>query len=176
MDVYISVAESASAPVERDLARAVLAGLGRDGQVEAPGADDFETLLRVIAQATQMISHLRSFQELAIAKADASGPSADRRKIGIAAAMPPSRLYRLLDQYGRPRNRSSYASYDERTQRMLGGLVKGHVIEGAHQGKPFAGSYTSQNTDDNGEVWLVLTDHTTQKPIVVPVTAVTSYH
>jgi hypothetical protein len=176
MDVYLSMAESTSAPVEHDVARAVLGGLGRTSQVEPPNTEDFETLLRVIAQTTQMISHLRTFQELAIAKADASGPSSDRRKIGIAAAMPPSRLYRLLDQYGRPRNRSGYTGYDEGTQRMLAGLVKGHIVEGTHQGKPFTGSYTSQNTDENGDVWLVLTDQASQKPVVVPVTAVVSYH
>jgi hypothetical protein len=131
---------------------------------------------RASSQTTQIITRLNAFRELAIVQADASGPSADRRKIGMAADMPPSRLYRLLAEHGRPRNRSDFAVHDERTQRMLSSLVKGHVVEGTHEGKPFTGSYSSQSTDETGKVWLVLTDHATQKPIVVPAAAVASYH
>jgi hypothetical protein len=174
MDLYINVAESAGVRVENDLAVALVTALRGDAHIEPPRADNFETLLHVIAQTTQVIGHLDEFRELAIARADASGPAADRRKIGIAAAMAPSRLYRILDRQGRPRKRD-YATYDEATQRMLASLVKGHVVEGSYQGEQFTGSYISQKLDDDGTIWLVLTDHTTQKPVVVPAEAVSSY-
>jgi len=176
MSLYITVAESPGEQVEDDVARAVLAALSREDLVEAPAAQDFDALLRVIAQTTQIVRHLTMFRDMAIVQADASAPSADRRQIGIAAAMPPSRLYRLLDQHGRPRKRGSYAHYDEQTQRMLASLVKGHVVEGTYKGRPFTGAYMSQSTDESGDAWLVLTDHTTQKPILVPAEAVSSYH
>jgi hypothetical protein len=175
MDLYINVAKSAGVRVEDDLAAALMAALEGNSHIEPPRADNFEILLRVIAQTSQVMNHLDMFRELAIARADASGPAADRRKIGIAAAMAPSRLYRILDRQGRPRKRD-YATYDESTQRMLASLVKGHVVEGSYQGEPFTGSYISQNSHDDGTIWLVLTDHTTQKPVVVPAEAVSSYH
>ncbi|MGH7484309.1 MAG: hypothetical protein ACREMY_01740 [bacterium] len=175
MESYISIATSVASPVESDLAAALMAALRGEKDVTAPEADDFESLLKIISQTTQLISHLELFREQAIAQADATGPTADRRSIGIAAGMAPSRIYRILERYGRPRRRE-YESYDEQTQRMLASLVKGHIVEGSYQGKPFVGSYVSQNADEDGTVWLVLTDHATQKPIVVPVTAASAYH
>ncbi|MHB9754000.1 hypothetical protein ACYBSK_06465 [Streptomyces sp. BYX5S] len=35
----------------------------------------------------------------------AGGPHADRKALGVAAGMPRSRLYRILEKYGRPANR-----------------------------------------------------------------------
>jgi hypothetical protein len=175
MNLYINIADSAGVRAEDDLARALVAALRGDAHIEPPRADGFEALLHVIAQTTQVISHLDTFRELAIARADASGPAADRRKIGISAAMAPSRLYRILDRQGRPRKRD-YAAYNESEQRMLASLVKGHIVEGSYQGEPFAGSYISQNSDEDGNIWLVLTDHNTQKPVVIPAEAVSSYH
>src|SRR5260370_7427099 len=81
----------------------------------------------------------------------------------------------MLARHGRPRKRD-YATYDDKTQRMLSSLVKGHVIEGRYRDQPFEGSYVSQYADEDGTAWLLLTDHTTHDQIVVPVTAVSSYH
>ncbi|MEV4335737.1 hypothetical protein [Streptomyces sp. NPDC049590] len=68
--------------------------------------DSFEEQLDAIAQLSRLITHLEAAREEGIAAADRTGgPHADRKALGIAAAMPRSRLYRILERYGRPTNR-----------------------------------------------------------------------
>ncbi|MGW3400171.1 hypothetical protein [Streptomyces zhihengii] len=61
-------------------------------------------------QSARLIQHLEAFRELAIIAADRTNPHADRQAIAIAATMPPSRLYRVLDKHGQPRNRKQPAT------------------------------------------------------------------
>jgi len=68
---------------------------------------EFSDLLRRIAVLTKMINRITVLRENAIVRADRTSPFADRRGIGEAAGMSPSRLYKLLDRHGRPRNRSN---------------------------------------------------------------------
>ncbi len=76
--------------------------------VEPPRhAQTFDDLTATIAQTSRVIQHLEAFRELSIVAADMTSPHADRKAIAIAAAMPPSRLYRVLEKHGRPKNRSS---------------------------------------------------------------------
>jgi hypothetical protein len=66
---------------------------------------EFPVLLRRIAVLTKMINRITVLRENAIVRADRTSPYADRRRIGEAAGMSPSRLYKLLGDRGRPRNR-----------------------------------------------------------------------
>lgn len=94
-----------------DIAEQIAAAINNDRQVEGPRhARDFDGLIATIAQTSRLIHHLEAFRELAIVAADETSPHADRQAIAIAATMPPSRLYRLLERYGRPRNRRSATS------------------------------------------------------------------
>lgn len=95
--------------VQPDVAEALLAGLRGERMVEAPAhaADHFHQLTTVIAQTTRLIQHLEAFRELAIRDADRTSPYADRQAIAMAGAMPPSRLYRILERQGQPRDRKS---------------------------------------------------------------------
>jgi hypothetical protein len=89
-----------------DLADQLLAALQGSRTVDPPQhATTYNELTGTIAQTSRVIQHLELFRELAIVKADATHPLADRKGIAIAAAMPPSRLYRLLEKHGRPKNR-----------------------------------------------------------------------
>ncbi|MGV9933975.1 hypothetical protein ACWDY4_25895 [Streptomyces olivaceoviridis] len=56
-----------------------------------------------------------------MAAADETGPYADRKGTALAAGMPPSRLYRVLDKHGRPRDRKAQAADrdDEKRVRTL---------------------------------------------------------
>jgi hypothetical protein len=93
--------------VQPDVAEAFIAGVQRDIADRQPRhAADFPDLIETITQATSVIQRMEELREKAIAAADrAGGPHADRKAIGIAAGMPRSRLYRILDKYGRPRDR-----------------------------------------------------------------------
>ncbi|MFI1161343.1 hypothetical protein [Streptomyces sioyaensis] len=91
--------------VPADLAKAILDGLTNQRTVEPPTADDFNDLIPVVAGDTRLIQHLKTHRELAMAKADATSPYADRRAIGTAAAMSPSQVGRVMERNGRPRNR-----------------------------------------------------------------------
>lgn len=92
--------------VERDLADALVAALRGEREVEPPQhAEHFGHITSVIAQTSRLIQHLEAFRELAIVEADKTSPYADRTAIAFAAAMPPSRLYRILERYGRPKDR-----------------------------------------------------------------------
>ncbi|OUD04718.1 hypothetical protein [Streptomyces swartbergensis] len=90
-----------------DLGNALLDGIRGDRHVQAPQqATTFNDLTETLAQTSHLIQHLENFRKETIAAADrAGGPHADRKAIGIAAGMPRSRLYRILDEYGRPRDR-----------------------------------------------------------------------
>lgn len=107
----ISTADGTEQPVfdiTPDLADHLLAALRGAINVDPPRhATEYNELTGTIAQTTRVIQHLELFRELAIVKADATHPLADRKGIAIAAAIPPSRLYRLLEKHGRPKNRKS---------------------------------------------------------------------
>lgn len=90
-----------------DLAAAFADAIRNRVNVQGPHhAQDFDDLTATIAQTSRLIQHLEAFRELTIAAADRTSPHADRKAIAIAAAMPPSRLYRVLEKHGRPKNRS----------------------------------------------------------------------
>ncbi len=94
--------------VRPDVAEALVDGIQRKVGVDPPRhATTVEELNRVVAETSQIITHLEAFRELAIVAADASHPHADRKAIAIAAGMPPSRLYRILERHGRPRKRAA---------------------------------------------------------------------
>lgn len=90
-----------------DLGNALIDGIRGDRHAQSPReATTFDDLTDTLAQTSRLIQHLEAFREETIAAADrAGGPHADRKAIGIAAGMPRSRLYRILDKYGRPRDR-----------------------------------------------------------------------
>jgi hypothetical protein len=89
-----------------DLADAIREALSNVRSVDPPRhARSFDELTETIAQTSRLIQHLETFRELAIVAADKTSPYADRKSISIVAAMPPSRLYRVLDKHGRPRDR-----------------------------------------------------------------------
>jgi len=98
--------------IHPDLAEAFIAAIRNQRNVQGPRhAQDFNDLTATIAQASRLIQHLEAFRELAIVAADRTGPHADRKAIALAATMPPSRLYRVLEKHGRPKNRSK--AYDQ---------------------------------------------------------------
>ncbi|MGW5695564.1 hypothetical protein ACWEWX_32905 [Streptomyces asiaticus] len=90
------------------LVRALTAAIRNDiGAHPLRSADTFNDLIQTISQVSRVIQHLEDYRELAIVAADRTSPHADRKAIGIAAAMPPSRLYRVLDKHGQPRDRKA---------------------------------------------------------------------
>lgn len=97
--------------VTPDLAEALVAALRNIVGVEPPNhARTFDDLTATIAQTSRVIQHLDAARELGIVAADRTGPHADRKAIAIAAAMPPSRLYRVLEKHGQPRDRKNPAT------------------------------------------------------------------
>lgn len=93
--------------IRPDVSNALVDAIQRRAGVEPPAeAETVADLNRVIAETSQIISHLEAFRELAVVKADAAHPNADRKGIAIAAGWPPSRLYRVLEKHGRPRKRA----------------------------------------------------------------------
>lgn len=100
--------------VQRDLAEALVAALRGEREVEPPQhADGFHYLNSVTAQTSRLIQHLEAFRELSIVAADKTSPYADRQAIAMAAGIPPSRLYRILERHGRPKDRKSSAHTDQ---------------------------------------------------------------
>ncbi|MGW2426043.1 hypothetical protein ACWC0C_43705 [Streptomyces sp. NPDC001709] len=85
------------------------AALANDRSTPPPHtADIFDDQLAAIAQLARTITHFEAARDEAIAAADrAGGPYADRKALGIAAGMPRSRLYRILERFGRPTNRKA---------------------------------------------------------------------
>ncbi|WP_043493716.1 hypothetical protein [Streptomyces viridosporus] len=91
-----------------DLADAFAAAIRNEVGVEGPRhARTFDDLTTTIAQVSRVIQHLEAFRELAMVAADKTSPHADRKAIAMAATMPPSRLYRVLERHGQPRNRKT---------------------------------------------------------------------
>jgi hypothetical protein len=91
-----------------DVADAFIAAIRDVVGVEPPRhATTFTDLIGTIAQTSRVIQHLEAFRELAMVAADRTSPHADRKSIAVAAAMPPSRLYRVLEKHGQPRNRKT---------------------------------------------------------------------
>jgi hypothetical protein len=107
-----------------DLANAIGDSFNRVRTVEGPRhAQSFDDLTETIAQTSQLIQHLEAFRELAMVAADRTSPHADRKGIAIAASMPPSRLYRVLDKHGRPKNRAK--AYDDAVHQAIDEGVQG---------------------------------------------------
>ncbi|MFI1840156.1 hypothetical protein [Streptomyces olivaceoviridis] len=94
-----------------DLANAFIDAVRNTAGVEPPRqAQTFTDLIATIAQTSRVIQYLEAFRELAMVAADETGPYADRKSIAAAAGMPPSRLYRVLDKHGRPRDRKAHTA------------------------------------------------------------------
>jgi hypothetical protein len=91
--------------VPDDLARALLAALRGERLVEPPQAADFDDLTALVACISRVTQHLNVVKELAMSRADASDSYSNRRALGIAAAMAPSQLGRVLEGHGLPRDR-----------------------------------------------------------------------
>ncbi|MGW5989464.1 hypothetical protein ACWFRT_13800 [Streptomyces anulatus] len=91
--------------VPDDVAAALHDALTNARQVTVPTETNFDDLLTLISRTTRLITHLSLSREVAIAEADATSPSANRRAIGKAAAMVPSQLGDVLERNGRPRSR-----------------------------------------------------------------------
>lgn len=107
-----------------DLASAFIDAIRNSVGVNPPRqAQAFDDLTATIAQTSRLIQHLEAFRELAIAQADRTGPHVDRKALAIAAAMPPSRLYRVLEKHGRPRNRAQ--AYDKAVHQAMDEGVRG---------------------------------------------------
>jgi hypothetical protein len=107
-----------------DLANAFIDAIRNVVGVEPPHqADTFTDLVATIAQTSRVIQHLEAFRELAMVAADKTSPHADRKAIAIAAAMPPSRLYRVLEKHGRPKNRAK--AYDDAVHQAIDEGVEG---------------------------------------------------
>ncbi|MFJ8746025.1 hypothetical protein ACIRL2_42550 [Embleya sp. NPDC127516] len=106
-----------------DLARALHASLEKDRDITPPKAADFWELASNIRMVSRIIQGLEVWRELAIVAADKTGDDADRNAIAIAAGLPASRLYRILDRHGRPRDRkgSSQRAILEQTIEKEGG-------------------------------------------------------
>jgi hypothetical protein len=91
-----------------DLANAISDSFNRVQEVEGPRhAQSFDDLTESITQTPRLIQHLEAFRGLAIVASDRTGPYVDRKALAIAGGMPPSRLYRLLEKHGRPRDRKA---------------------------------------------------------------------
>lgn len=98
-----------------DLNSAITDALNNQRAVESPKfAQSFVDLTEVIAQTSRLIQHLDAFRELAIVAADRTSPHADRKAIAVAAIMPPSRLYRVLEKHGQPRDRKTQTAIAEK--------------------------------------------------------------
>lgn len=94
-----------------DLADAFIAAIRNVVSVEPPHhARTFDDLTATAAQTSRVIQHLEAFRELVMVAADKTSPHADRKAIAISGAMPPSRLYRVLEKHGRPRDRKAEAT------------------------------------------------------------------
>lgn len=94
--------------VHPDVAKAFIAAIRNQVNVEGPRyAQTFDDLAAASSQASRLIQHLEAFRELAVAAADRTSPHADRQALAISAGWPPSRLYRVLEKHGQPRNRKN---------------------------------------------------------------------
>jgi hypothetical protein len=69
-------------------------------------------LLVDIARGRRLIQYLEEWVELAIVQADTLDADGSRAALGVAANMSPSKLYRLLEKHGRPKNRTPLTRLD----------------------------------------------------------------
>lgn len=132
-----------------DLADAFIAAIRNVVGVEPPRyADTFNDLIATIAQTSHVIQHMEAFRELAMVAADRTSPHADRKSIAIAAAMPPSRLYRVLEKHGQPRDRKAQPAEIDSTALphafVPGGVMPGHCKCGY---PPEASCHTNRATE-----------------------------
>ncbi|UUU37525.1 hypothetical protein [Streptomyces sp. NBC_00162] len=97
--------ESHTLDLPDDVAIALYGGLTNSPDVIEPAAEDFEELIASTSLLSRLITHLTLSRERHVAAADATSPHANRRAIGIAAAMQPSQLSVVLERNGRPRSR-----------------------------------------------------------------------
>ncbi|GAA3852719.1 hypothetical protein GCM10023084_03680 [Streptomyces lacrimifluminis] len=110
--------------IRPDVAEAFIAGVQHNIAARTPRhGTDFPELIATIAQASHIIQSLEELREHAMVAADRTSPHADRKAIAIAAAVPPSRLYRVLEKHGRPRNRAQ--AYDEAVHQAIDEGVEG---------------------------------------------------
>ncbi|MFW3477364.1 hypothetical protein [Streptomyces microflavus] len=101
-----------------DVAEAFIAAIRNQRNVQGPRhAHTFDELTATLAQMAHVIQHFEAVRELTIAAADRTSPHADRKAIAIAAGMRPSRLYRVLEKHGRPKNRSK--AYEQAVHEAL---------------------------------------------------------
>ncbi|MFE5827978.1 hypothetical protein ACFQ7B_40430 [Streptomyces erythrochromogenes] len=98
-------AGSQTVDIPEDVAVALYDGLTNSRAVIDPKAEDFDELIASTSLLSRLITHLTLSRERHIAAADATSPKANRRAIGIAAAMQPSQLGVVLERNGRPRSR-----------------------------------------------------------------------
>jgi hypothetical protein len=115
-----------------DLADAIRDSIGNVRTVEPPRyAETFDDLNETISQTSRLIQHLETFRELAIVAADSTGPYADRKAIAMAAGFPPSRLYRVLEKHGRPKDRRTAVLPDiDRLQQAVNNMR--NALAGKH--------------------------------------------
>ncbi|MFJ6784451.1 hypothetical protein [Streptomyces yangpuensis] len=106
-DVPGASGESHTVAVPDGVAIALYGGLKDSPVVIDPADEDFDELLASTSLLSRLITHLTLSRERHIAAADATSPHANRRAIGIAAAMQPSQLGVVLERNGRPRNRKA---------------------------------------------------------------------
>lgn len=119
--------------VRPDVAEAFIAAIRNQTDVPWPDhAQSFDDLTATIAQASRLIQYLEKFRELAIVTADRTSWEADRKAIAIAAGIPPSRLYRVLEQYGRPKDRRKFYM-DTYMEGMERGLSSDDAFEVANR-------------------------------------------
>lgn len=98
--------------IHPDVAEAFVDAIHARVNVQGPHhAQTFDDLKATIAQTSRVIQHLEAFRELAMVAADRTSPHADRKVIAIAATMPPSRLVRVLEKHGQPRDRKAQTTY-----------------------------------------------------------------
>ncbi|THA53149.1 hypothetical protein [Streptomyces sp. A1136] len=98
---------SRTVTLPEDVALALYDGLTNSGKVIDPKAEGFDELIVSTSLLSRLIAHLTLSRERHVAAADATSPHANRRAIGIAAAMQPSQLGVVLERNGRPRNRKA---------------------------------------------------------------------
>ncbi|MFD3456033.1 hypothetical protein ACFWVC_28120 [Streptomyces sp. NPDC058691] len=88
------------------LARALMAAVRGERGALPPARTKYAEMLVHIARVTRQIDLLTEWRELALVQADKLDADANRANLGVAADMSPSKLYRILEKHGRPKNRS----------------------------------------------------------------------
>ncbi|MFH8792225.1 hypothetical protein [Streptomyces sp. NPDC017941] len=119
--------------IRPDVAEAFMAALRNLEDAPRPRHEkSFEELTATIAQTSHLIQFLERFRERAIVAADRTSYEADRKAIAIAAGIPPSRLYRILEQNGRPKDRRQFYM-DTYMEGMERGLSSDDAFDAANR-------------------------------------------